>query len=134
MKFIEGIVNRANLEQLLDDAWQTHGKLETKVIPMPLEKESSGVGYSFNGVAYPVFGPPFNNDCLFLLAHECPHPRAKLLLNDTCDLINTKEYLFDEVKKAESFQVNYNQWKTYFEEHLIRAMQVLELYLKTRIW
>lgn len=128
VKFIEGIVNRANLEQILDEAWQTHGKLETKVIPMPLEQESSGVGYSFNGVAYPVFGPPFNKDCLFLLAHECSHPRAKLILKDMWELINTKEYLFNELKKAESFQVNYNQWKTYFEEHLIRAMQLLELY------
>lgn len=124
VSFVDEIVKRQKLDELLDDVWQIKTPMEMVIIPMPLEGIHSGIGPGFNNKSFQVFGPPFDYSCVHLLAHEGSHPRAKLLLRNLYELIETKHELLQKIKENPNSVNYYNTWETYFEEHLIRAVQI----------
>jgi len=121
---LQGIVDKANVREVLDNHWEISKPFNMEVIPMPLEDYSSGIGPSIGNVSYQIIGPPFHEDSLGLILHEGSHPRAKRVLARIADTIDKKNYLLQYALKQPNYPGSYRNWSTCFEEHLIRAMQV----------
>lgn len=117
------ILKSYNLNQIINEVWQTGDGLKMVIIPMPLEARMSGVGPIVGNITYQVIGPPFNKNNLYLIIHEACHPRAKLVLRGFEDKIKSANKLFSIAKKHPKWPEHYNDWLVCFEEHLIRAVQ-----------
>ncbi len=122
-EFLQGILDRANIRDLLDNVWEVVRPFNMEVIPMPLEGIHSGVGPSIGDTAYQIVGPPFDYDILYLVAHEGSHPRAKRALESIADEIAARSDLLKYALEQPNYPDSYHHWPTCFEEHFIRAMQ-----------
>jgi len=121
-EFLQGIFERENLIDILDEAWEAENLFQIEAIPMPLE--SGGIGPSIGNTCYPVFGPPFNYRSLYLVAHESSHPIAKRTIRHPLnDEIDKRAHLLKQAQKHPNYPKEYSYWRTCFEEHFIRAMQ-----------
>ena len=63
-------------------------------------------------------------DMLHLMGHEGSHPRAKVFLGPIRGKIEEKSRLMAKPKAHPNFYIHYDNWRTMFEEHFIRAMQL----------
>ena len=123
-EFLQGILDRANVRDLLDNVWEVDRPFNMEVIPMPLEGMHSGIGPSVGDTAYQIVGPPFDYGILHLVAHEGSHPRAKRALEPIADEIAARSHLLKHALHQPNYPSSYHHWPTCFEEHFIRAMQV----------
>ncbi len=120
-EFVENLMNRSEMDQILDYVWGAENYME--VIPMPLEGQRSGIGPSLGKTAYQIVGPPFDFNTIFLVAHEGSHPRAKTVIKPIADEVSKSKELLRKAAAQQGFPAEYRNWKTCFEEHLIRAVQ-----------
>ncbi len=122
-EFLQGIVDRADIGDLLDNVWEVDRPFNMEVIPMPLEGIHSGIGPSVGDTDYQIVGPPFDFGILHLVAHEGSHPRAKRVLEPFVDEIASRSHLLQHALVQPNYPDSYNHWPTCFEEHFVRAMQ-----------
>lgn len=123
--FLQSILGGKNLNSLLNTVWQVDDNFNMVVIPMPLEGKRAGVGPNISKTAYQIVGPPFDKYTLGNVIHEASHPRAKAVLSDFKEEINNVNHLFSIAKEHPSWPQTYGNWNTCFEEHLIRAVQLI---------
>ena len=126
--FLKDIVIKSNIEQIINDAWNTNSReFPMIIIPMPLEGIKSGIGPYINNISYQIVGPPFNYSILHNIAHEGSHPRVKKYLDKYNNEINNLTFnqfydtANDLIKKL------YCNKMSIFEEHLIRANQIAKI-------
>ncbi len=126
VEFIQQIVDNDDLNSRLNDIWTIDSvdNFGMVVIPMPLEGKRSGIGPSIENTAYQIVGPPFDIEIMHNLIHEASHPRAKKIIANHLDDIEEHGYLFDKLKKNPKFPKSYTIWRTAFEEHLVRSVQL----------
>lgn len=124
-EFLQGVMERAKIGDLLDAVWEVDKPFNMEIIPMPLEGARSGIGPSVGDTAYQIVGPPFDYNLVHLVAHEGSHPRAKKTLKPITDEIAAKSHLVRLALKQPNYPDSYGySWPTCFEEHFIRAMQI----------
>lgn len=121
---LNSVVEKKNINKLLNTVWGIEVKFRMVVIPMPLEGRRSGVGPSISKTAYQIVGPPFDKYTLGNVIHEASHPRAKAVLSNLKEEINNANHLFSIAKKHPNWPRSYGNWSICFEEHLIRAVQL----------
>jgi hypothetical protein len=126
VEFLQQVVDRDDLNSHLNDIWTIDSldNFEMVVIPMPLEGKRSGIGPSIENTAYQVVGPPFNIEIMHNLIHEASHPRAKKVIANHLNKIEESSYLFNRLKDNPKFPKSYTIWRTAFEEHLVRSVQI----------
>lgn len=122
-EFLQGILDRANVGNLLDNVWEADKSFNMEIIPMPLEGAHSGIGPSVGDTAYQIIGPPFDCSILHLVAHEGSHPRAKRALEPIAGEIDARSDLLKHALQQPNYPDSYHHWPTCFEEHFVRAMQ-----------
>lgn len=111
------------INKILDDIWETESTMKIVVIPTPFE--SGGIGPYIDRVAYAVIGLHFDNQLLFLIAHEVSHSRADKILQPIKQSIAKKSSLFKIIKQNPNYPTDcYDAWDICFEEHFIRAMHI----------
>lgn len=125
VKFIQEIIDRKDLNSHLNEIWTVDDyEFQMEVILMPLEGKGSGLGPSINNVSYQIVGPPFNIENMYAIVHEASHPRAKKIMNSHLDEIEELSKLFERLKNNAKFPKSYTIWRTAFEEHLVRTVQL----------
>jgi len=122
---LKSVVENNNINELINTVWGVDGKFKMVVIPMPLEGRRAGIGPSISKTAYQIVGPPFDKYTLGNVIHEASHPRAKIVLSSLKEEINNLDHLFSIAKKHPNWPQSYGSWNSCFEEHLIRAVQLI---------
>lgn len=132
VKKVEDLLNQVQVNDLLDEVWG-NSEGEMRVVPMPLANRREGFGPQINGISYQVIGGPYDFNSLLTILHEASHPRAKTILKKFLPEIDRNENLvfdvdFDNFPKIKAYK---NNWRIYFEEHLIRAIQ--HIFINTKL-
>jgi hypothetical protein len=120
---LEKLLSISNLENILKDTWEINCNFDLNIIINPLEGRFCGIGPSIGKNSYQVIGPPFEKQIFMLLAHEASHPYAKEYKRSSLDLIDSKRYFYDKIKRHKNWPKNYNGWRVCFEEHLVRCLE-----------
>jgi hypothetical protein len=123
-EFLQGIMERIGIRDLLDQVWEVDKSFDMEMIPMHLEGVHSGIGPSIGDTTFQIVGPPFDYSIKYLVAHEGSHPRAKRLLEPIADQIRKRSHLLQLALEQPNYPDTYHHWPTCFEEHMIRAMQI----------
>lgn len=122
---MEKIIAKTSIESLLGDVWGIKAEQNMVLIPNPFTWGSFGpqigdVNYQVIG----VMGEVNKRALLHTIAHEGSHPLAKQILKPYRKDIDKKEKLLKIAQKHPKYPNSYNVWRTCFEEHLIRAVQI----------
>ncbi len=120
---VNNLLKQVDVDELLSIWGNAEG--EMVVIPMPIINPREGFGPQVNGIAYQVIGGPYDFKRLHTILHEASHPRVKVILKDFLTEIEKYNDLikgvdFENFPKIKSYVDN---WRVFFEEHLIRAVQ-----------
>lgn len=121
--FIQQMMDNLGLDEFLNDLYQIDSPMDMVIIPMPLEAKRSGIGPYIDNTSYQIIGPSFDYEILWNIVHEASHPRAKEVFRDIEEKIESYKHLFPRLQENPRWSRNYNNWRTAFEEHFIRAMQ-----------
>lgn len=122
---VNDLLKQVDVDELLSIWGNTEG--EMRVIPMPIINPREGFGPQVNGIAYQVIGGPYDFKRLHTILHEASHPRAKVVIEDFLPEVEKYDDLIKGIDFENSpFIRSYaDNWRVFFEEHLIRAIQCL---------